>query len=103
MSDMGFDAGLHASARWRAARRWILLILGLALFIELAGVPHLRWTYVEQDGRVRSGQYLSVTGTKPLVAGQVAPTCPLIALVPLDRSLWSYTIEGLRGLGSKGD
>lgn len=94
MADLGFDAGLHAAARWRAARRAILLVFSLAAFVELQGVPHLRVTYVEQGGQIRSGTYLGLAGRRTIVAGELAPTCPLIALVALERSLASYAREG---------
>lgn len=90
----GFDAGLHAAQRWRALRRWALLLIGLAVFVELAGLPALRVTYVEQGGQIRSGTYLGLAGRRTIVAGELAPTCPLIALVPLERSLTSYAREG---------
>lgn len=90
----GFDAGLHAAQRWRALRRWALLLVGLAVFVELAGLPVLRVTYVEQGGQIRSGTYLGLAGRRTIVAGELAPTCPLIALVPLERSLTSYARGG---------
>lgn len=77
------DAGIVLSSRWRAFRRRALLVASLVSFVVFLGVPHLRWTYTEQGGRVISGEYWSATGRRILHAGQVAPSCPLIALVPL--------------------
>jgi len=94
----GFDAGLHAAQRWRELRRWVLLLIGLAVFVELAGLPALRLTYVEQGGRIQSGQYVGLAGQRTVVAGQLAPTCPPIVLVPLEQSLVSYAREGLEAL-----
>lgn len=95
MPEPGFDAGLHTAARWRAARRWALLVLGLALFLEAAGAPCLRLSYTEVGDRVQSGQYVGLFGVRRVVAGEFAPTCPLIVLVPLDRSIVSYAAEAL--------
>ena len=77
------DAGVVRSSRWRAFRRKLLFVGSVVGFVVFLGVPHMRLTYVEQNGRTVSGEYWSVTGKRFLVAGQVAPSCPLIALVPL--------------------
>ena len=77
------DAGVVLSSRWRSFRRKVLLVASVVGFAFFLGVPHLRLNYVEQNGHVVSGVYWSVTGKRTLHAGQVAPTCPLIALVPL--------------------
>lgn len=91
---LGFDVDVERRARWLAARRWLVLIAILVAFLELQGVPHLRLSYEEQGGRVVSGTYCSVTGLRRIAAGDVAPTCPLIAVVPLERSLFSYAVDG---------
>jgi len=95
MSEPGFDAGLLAAARWRAARRWAFLLLGLALFVETAGTPFLRLSYSKVGEHVQSGRYVGIFGARRIVAGELAPACPLIVLVPLDRSIVSYAAEAL--------
>ena len=92
---LGFDVEVERRARWLAVRRWLVLVAILVAFVEFQGVPHLRMTYVEEGGRVRSGEYWSLMGPRTVVAGDVAPTCPVIALVPLERSLWSYAKEAV--------
>ncbi len=77
------DAGLVRASLWRALRRRVLFVGSIVAFVLVLGVPHLRVRYVKHQGRPVSGLYWSVTGNRTLVAGQVAPSCPLIALVPL--------------------
>ena len=76
----------------RRRRRKVLLLLAIAIMIEFWGVPHLRMTYRTSGGgqHVHSANYLSVTGWKKSVAGQYGEGCPLIAFIPLERSLIDY-------------
>lgn len=97
MSEAKFDAGLHAAQRLRALRRWALLLIALAVFLETQGEPALRTSYVEQGGRVRSARYWCVTGERNWSGGEVAP---LIVLVPLERPLLSYAGSALQNLVS---
>jgi len=89
------DAGVVGASCWRALRRFLVFVALLAALVELGGVPHLRITYTEQGDRIRSARYWSVTGSRTLVAGDVAPTCPLIALVPTETSLVSVAAAAL--------
>lgn len=83
------DAGtVRASIRKYIRRRVVLLVLCVA-FVSHLGIPHIRINYVEQRGRIQSAEYWGVTGWRSIRAGEVAPTCPLIALVPFDRSMIS--------------
>ena len=94
----GLDAGITASRRWRSLRRMAIFLFGIALFAETYGTPHLRLSYVEVGGYIRSGTYIGMSGTRTLVAGEVAQICPLVALVPLERSLTHYAFESWEAL-----
>ena len=94
----GLDAGITVSRRWRSLRRMAIFLFGIALFAETYGTPYLRLSYVEMGGFIRSGTYAGLQGTRTLVAGEVAQTCPLIALVPLEHSLTHYAFESWEAL-----
>ncbi len=72
-----------------------LFVAMLVCVIEFIGVPHVRVTYIERGGRILSGQYWSITGSKSLSAGDVSPECPLIAMIPLEESLVSMAATAL--------
>ena len=95
---MGFDVDVERRARWLAARRFLVLLAIVLAFVELQGLPHLRLSYTRQGERMLTGTYWSLTGVRQLRAGEVAPSCPLVAIVPLDQSLWAYAEEGLEAL-----
>lgn len=86
---MHLDAGMVHASRWRSFRRLLMFVGLLVALVELRGVPSLRITYVEQGGIIRRAEYWSVAGWTRLRPGDVAPTCPLITIVPLKRSLAS--------------
>lgn len=94
----GFDRGLHAAQRWRRLRRWALLLAALALLVEGWGLPYLRWDYTERHGQILSARYIGLGGLRPIKAGEVDPSCPLIVLVPLERSLVAYAAEAVERL-----
>ena len=85
------DLGLRRSLRWRRVRRWLLMLSLLALFVEFRGVPHFRLTDRSRPRAVRI-EYWSPLGVRREVAG-LGTRPPLIVLVRLDRSLWSYAQE----------
>ena len=100
----GFDAGILRVQRRRLRRRQLVLVLGLAIAVEILGVPALRTSYTAEasSGRILHARYWApVHGAIDLRPGQVAPNCPLIVLVPLDRSLISYAGDALRALAEK--
>ncbi len=84
------DLGLRRSLRWRRVRRWLVMLTLLGLFVEFRGVPHFR---LSDRSRPRGGQveYWSPLGVREM--GEGGPTPPLIVLLRLDRSLWSYARE----------
>lgn len=86
------DAGIVGASLWRAFRRVLIFAALFASLIEFGGVPHLRVSYVKQGGIIRAARYWSVTGPRIVTAGEFAPTCPLILLVPLEKSLASYAV-----------
>ena len=90
MTDIGFDAGLHTAARWRAWRRWALLFVGALLFVELAGTPFVRLSCSAVGGQITAAEYIGIGGRRIVHAGEVSPTCPAVILLPLDRPVWSY-------------
>lgn len=103
----GFDAGVHEAQRWRWFRRWVILLTGLAVFVEIYGVPALRTSYQSDASRgVYAAQYWSVSGSRVLSPGELAPTLPVLTLVPLEKPLLSYAREfwdDLIGLKGNGD
>ena len=84
------DLGLRRSLRWRRVRRWLLMLTLLALFVEFRGVPHFRLTDRSRPRAVRI-EYWSPLGMRDVAGLGMRP--PLIVLVRLDRSLWSYAQE----------
>ncbi len=96
MNEQGFDAGLYRAQRWRAVRRWSLLLGSLLLFVEWHGVPYLRTQWEGADRqRMSTARYWSVTGGR---VERVNGIAPLIALFPLERSVVSYGKEALEDL-----
>lgn len=96
----GFDAGVDRRSRYRAIRRKLVLLAMLLAFVEFVGTPHLRVSYAQpgRRGVISIAEYWGVTGARTLRAGGVASTCPLIVLLPLDRSLVSYAGDGIDSL-----
>ena len=90
----GFDAGVHAAQRWRSFRRWAILLIGLAVFVEIHGVPALRTSYQSDASQgVYVARYWSVFGSRVLSPGDAAPTLPILTLVPLEKPLLSHVRE----------
>ncbi len=89
------DAGIVRGSDWRAFRRMVLFVAMIVCVVEFIGVPSLRVTYTERGGRILSGQYWSITGSKTLSAGDVSSECPLIAMIPLEESLVSMAVTAL--------
>jgi len=75
-------------------RRLALLLLVLGGFVEIAGVPYLRASYEYRGSghykQIHRATYVSVTGARSVRAGQYAEGCPIVLLIPLERSLLSY-------------
>ncbi len=95
---LGMDLGIRRSLRWRAFRRGLLVCVLLALFVEFRGVPHLR---LSDPGRLHAQDgvdYWGVTGLRQVNSGRLRSAAPLIALLPLERSLVSYASEAASSL-----
>jgi len=77
------------------SRNLLVIAVVLALFVEIAGLPHLRVSY-EYRGRasdptIISAQYLSITGMRRVGFTEMpSGSMPLVALLPLERSLIDY-------------
>lgn len=87
------DAGTAQASRWRSFRRFVVFVAMLAGLLEFGGVPSLRWTYEKVRDRVVVAEYIGPFGARRASAGELGGTCPLIALIPLERSLLSYAAE----------
>lgn len=89
--------GMERQQARRRLRRTLLLLTAALLFIEFAGVPHMRVTYTytgrSSASRMLAAQYWGPFGGKPAQAGQYGEGCPLIVLIPLEKSLVSYARE----------
>ena len=103
LREIGFDAGIGHASRRRSLRRAVILLALLLAFVQFVGTPHLRMSYIEPDHRgvIMEAGYWGVTGPCTLRAGDVSTTCPLIVLLPLDRSLVSYAGQAIDGLISR--
>jgi len=100
LREIGFDAGIRHASRRRSLRRALISLALLLAFVQFLGTPYLRTSYTEPDRRgvILDASYLGVTGSRTLRAGDVATTCPLIVLLPLDRSLVSYAGDAIDSL-----
>lgn len=100
MNSHGFDAGVHAAQGWRAVRRWAILLIGLTVFVEVHGVPALQTVYWADSTQVvyRARYWNVISGSRDVSRGELAPTLPILTLVPLERSLLEHAREALRDL-----
>jgi len=95
----GFDAGLYADQHWRGLRRKVIFVIALAVFVELYGLPALRLSYQKNAAHaVTRARYWSVTGSRTVSRGEVAPTLPILTLIPLETSLRSYAVTAWHDL-----
>lgn len=81
--DHNFDLGFHRSLRYRAFRRRVVLLVGLFLFLEFMGLPHVRFTGQSRHGRRGQTVYVSVTGSVSERVAGAGPHRPLIILLPM--------------------
>lgn len=86
----------------RLARRWLIIVLLVAGFVEFCGLPYLRVTY-RYNGSSESpiyidGTYWSFVGKRHVMAGEHAEGLPLLLMIPMDQSLFTHATEALTGL-----
>lgn len=92
------------SARWIPLLRLVFIgvytVVISVIVVEVWGLPALRWEY-EYSGTwssktFHSCRYLTLTGFKDVMPGEVGYNCPFVTFIPLEYSLWHYAWNGLR-------
>ena len=70
------------------------------IFVQLFGVPHLRMQYRSRGSHdnIVAANYWSITGTQAGTMREGEQGFPIVALIPLDKPLWSLAGERIAAL-----